>query len=89
MEQLRVRFRERLVAERDVLAEALGAGDREQVRAVCHRMAGAAGMFGSPDLSALASELEALIEDGTQGEALSGAASALLAGIDIAIGARG
>jgi HPt (histidine-containing phosphotransfer) domain-containing protein len=86
MEQLRGRFRGRLVADRLPLGEALQTGDRDALRFVCHRIAGAAGMFGYPALSARASEVECRVDEGAEADALESVTRQLLREIDEALG---
>jgi HPt (histidine-containing phosphotransfer) domain-containing protein len=71
MHSLRLRFCARLTEDIGALEAASGAGDKAAIRAVCHRMAGAGGMFGFADLSAAASEAEEAIDAGETGEALN------------------
>lgn len=66
------RFRERTLAdagELERLGEALGRGGgpgvREDIRRIAHRLSGAAGTFGFPDLSKAAGDLEDLIVNGS------------------------
>jgi HPt (histidine-containing phosphotransfer) domain-containing protein len=89
MEQLRARFRERLAADRRPLGEALRSGDREALRAICHRMAGAGGMLGYSSLSARASDLECAVDEGVDAEGLEAITSQLLQGIDEALRSPG
>jgi HPt (histidine-containing phosphotransfer) domain-containing protein len=70
MQSLRLRFCARLAEDIGALEAAAEADDRATIRAVCHRMAGAAGMFGFADLSAAASEAEEAIDAGETGDAL-------------------
>ncbi|HZF95364.1 MAG TPA: Hpt domain-containing protein [Allosphingosinicella sp.] len=71
MQSLRLRFCARLTEDIAALQAAAEAGDRAAIRAVCHRMAGAGGMFGFADLSAAASEAEEAVDAGEAGDALS------------------
>ena len=84
MEALRGRFRGRLSEERAVLAEAAAKSDRATLRAICHRIAGAGGMFGYGDLSDLASLIEEGLDGGAPCPALRTQVSELLAAIDAA-----
>jgi HPt (histidine-containing phosphotransfer) domain-containing protein len=85
MEQLRARFRERLAADRRPLSEALGSGDRGALRAICHRMAGAAGMFGFASLSARASEIECAVDEGVDAQGVEAITGKLLQEIEEAL----
>jgi HPt (histidine-containing phosphotransfer) domain-containing protein len=82
MEALRGRFRDRLAAERAALAEAVERSDRETFRAICHRIAGAGGMFGFADLSQLASRVEEAIDAGVACRDLREPVAQLLSDID-------
>ena len=62
MHSLRLRFCGRLTEDIGALQAASENGDRGAMRSVCHRMAGAGGMFGFADLSAAASEAEEAID---------------------------
>ena len=85
MEQLRARFRDRLGQERMALAQALREGDSGALRAICHRIAGAGGMFGYPNLSGRASDVEAAVDDGVPATELQMRTAALLSSIDEAL----
>ncbi|HEY0148763.1 MAG TPA: Hpt domain-containing protein [Allosphingosinicella sp.] len=63
MAGLKDRFRARLAEERSLLASAAASGDSATLRSICHRIAGAGGMFGYGQLSALASRVEEAIDD--------------------------
>lgn len=71
MQDLRLRFCARLSGDVEALQAAAAAGDRAAIRAICHRMAGAGGMFGFAALSAAASEAEEAIDAGAAGPALT------------------
>jgi HPt (histidine-containing phosphotransfer) domain-containing protein len=58
MAELASRFAERMPQERAAIANALSAGDRETLIDRAHKLAGIAGMFGRPDISTAALELE-------------------------------
>jgi HPt (histidine-containing phosphotransfer) domain-containing protein len=70
MQSLRLRFCSRLTEDIGALEAAAEAGDGAAIRAICHRMAGAGGMFGFADLSAAASEAEEAVDAGESGAAL-------------------
>jgi HPt (histidine-containing phosphotransfer) domain-containing protein len=70
MQDLRLRFCARLSSDIAVLVAAAEAGDRASIRGVCHRIAGAGGMFGFAALSAAASEAEEAIDAGETLDAL-------------------
>lgn len=82
MAALRLRFRARLAEERVLLRDAAEAGDAAALRAVCHRIAGAGGMFGYAELSALASRVEEEIDAGAEGPALAASTARLTSLID-------
>ena len=71
MQDLRLRFCARLSGDIAALAAAAEAGDRQAIRGVCHRIAGAGGMFGFAALSAAASEAEEAIDGGQTPEMLA------------------
>jgi len=87
MEALRGRFLARLAAERQALAESAEHGDRVTLRAICHRIAGAGGMFGFPELSRLASEIEERIEAGVSVGEIAPSIAQLLAEIKLTLAA--
>ncbi len=62
MQQLRTRFTERALRERDELQAALSTGDHATAIRILHSLAGNAGMFGYPKLSVAARELEEALE---------------------------
>ncbi len=77
MHELRVRFRERLAADRDALTlSERGAGIEELV----HRMAGSAGSFGFDEIGACACMLDEILTTG--GAGAEEALAALLCAID-------
>jgi HPt (histidine-containing phosphotransfer) domain-containing protein len=82
MAELRTRFIARLAAEKVLLLTGAREGDRASLRAVCHRIAGAAGMFGYAALSASASQVEEAIDAGVSDYALSPLIDALLIDAD-------
>jgi HPt (histidine-containing phosphotransfer) domain-containing protein len=62
MQQLRARFAERSLGEREELGAAIAAGDHATAIRVLHSLAGNAGMFGYPGLSTAARQLEVALE---------------------------
>jgi HPt (histidine-containing phosphotransfer) domain-containing protein len=64
MAALRTAFTARAGEEHDRLAAAVRDGDRETMRVVAHRLAGAGGLFGFPQISAVAGALDHAIESG-------------------------
>lgn len=58
MAALRARFIARAAADRAALAEAGQAGDDAEIRRIAHGLAGAAGTFGFPEVSAAALRVE-------------------------------
>jgi HPt (histidine-containing phosphotransfer) domain-containing protein len=62
MQQLRARFAERSLRERDELGAAMAAGDHATAIRVLHSLAGNAGMFGYPRLSTAARQFEVALE---------------------------
>ncbi|RZJ32538.1 MAG: hypothetical protein EON85_00730 [Brevundimonas sp.] len=62
--EIRVRFRERALADADTLSAALKGGDNGQIEALAHGLAGAAGIFGFTDVSALAKAVDQRFADG-------------------------
>jgi HPt (histidine-containing phosphotransfer) domain-containing protein len=85
MEQLRGRFRERLAADRRPLGEASRTGDRDALRSICHRIAGAGGMFGYAGLSARASQIECAVDEGVDADGLEAVTRQLLQEIEEAL----
>ena len=70
MAGLRARFLERLEEDRARLEAAIAAGDEAVIRALVHRISGAAGMFGYAALSDRAAEVEEALDEGADVEAL-------------------
>jgi HPt (histidine-containing phosphotransfer) domain-containing protein len=76
LEELREKFRERAIVESatiEGMAEELSAGSAPaglaaELRQIAHRLAGAGGTFGFAEISARATELEALLLDQSAGE---------------------
>jgi HPt (histidine-containing phosphotransfer) domain-containing protein len=66
LEALRQRFLRRAASDLEILAghRAAGDADAEEVRFLIHRLSGAAGSFGYPELSAIAARAEAGWLDG-------------------------
>lgn len=64
LEQLKSRFRQRCAADRIELERMATAGDRDGVRHLAHKLAGAAGTFGFAALGDTALSLEAQIDMG-------------------------
>jgi two-component system sensor histidine kinase/response regulator len=62
MQQLRARFAERSLGEREELGAAMGADDHATAIRILHSLAGNAGMFGYPGLSTAARQLEVALE---------------------------
>jgi HPt (histidine-containing phosphotransfer) domain-containing protein len=85
MAALKLRFRARLAEERVLLADAAEAGDRARLRSICHRIAGAGGMFGYAKLSAIASRVEEALDAGVEGPALADLSADLTLLIDDAV----
>lgn len=61
---LRARFRDQAAAEAKALILAATAGDGAGVERIAHRMAGAAGMFGFPEVQAAAAAVDAAFAAG-------------------------
>ena len=81
MDALRARFGERLLDDLDQLGRALNGRDREAMHRIAHRMSGAAGMFGYPQLSAKGAALEDAIDRNRPDEEVAEFAAALMAEI--------
>jgi HPt (histidine-containing phosphotransfer) domain-containing protein len=75
MARLRLRFAERLKAEKLLLEQALESGDRGEIRRLAHGLSGSGAIFGYPDVSVAGQRLEAAVDEG---EALQLPAEALL-----------
>lgn len=60
---LRAKFLERCVADEAVLAAANPAAPSEEVRMTVHRLSGAAGVFGHPQISEMARLLDDQLHD--------------------------
>ena len=88
LEGLKSRFRDRLAGERALLAESEAGGEFEALRSICHRIAGAGGMFGFDELGALASRLEEAIDEGAPPSSIRGQTTDLLAAIDRVVGQK-
>lgn len=58
LEALRLRFLARCAEDRAAIAEAAAAGDAERLKHLSHKLTGAAGTFGFPDLSDAAKVVE-------------------------------
>lgn len=78
MAQLRARFVTRATRERDELKAARTRGDRQEMRRLAHSLSGAGGLFGFPDISEAAEQLERAIDRGEEGAALQTHAGLLL-----------
>ncbi len=78
---MRQAFRERLVADRAALRQlSADPSRRDELLACVHRLAGSAGTFGAPEISAAADRVEELLLRGDNveaGEALANLAAAL------------
>ncbi len=55
---IRLRFKDRALADADALTMALAAGNTEQIEALTHGLAGAAGIFGFTGIGTLAKALD-------------------------------
>ena len=64
MAELRARFVARLEDERGRLVAALRLDDREEVRRIAHGLSGSGGVFGFPEISAAAEEVEVAVDEG-------------------------
>ena len=64
LDAIRQRFRERALADADALSEALRTGDRAQIEALAHGLAGAAGIFGFTEIGGLAKAVDQRFADG-------------------------
>lgn len=60
---LRARFLARAADDHAALTAARDAGDREAIRSIAHSLAGGAGIFGFPEVSAAARALEEADEE--------------------------
>ena len=78
MEQLRERFRSRAGEDRARLIIALEQGDRGTVRHLAHGLSGSGGVFGFPEISQAAEELEDKADEGAEAPELRVAAAPLL-----------
>jgi HPt (histidine-containing phosphotransfer) domain-containing protein len=63
MGALRERFRARAGADRVLISTALAAGDRHELRRLAHGLSGSGGVFGFPEVSAVAEAVETAVED--------------------------
>ena len=86
MATLKARFIERAAADRGALADAWTARDAEAIRRISHSLAGNAGMFGFPELSATARELEEALEKPAPEEQLRLKLDAVMAQIPVRAG---
>lgn len=64
LEALKARFLVRCGEDRARLAEAAAAGDADALKSLSHKLAGAAGTFGFPELSAAAMAVEDALDAG-------------------------
>ena len=64
LEALRLRFLARCAEDRAAIAEAAAAGDAERLKHLSHKLTGAAGTFGYPELSEAARIVEDQIDQG-------------------------
>lgn len=78
MAEFRARFLARARADARGLGCALAAGDRASVRDLCHGLSGNAGMFGFPDLGALAQAVEEAVDRGAGMDEIGALAAPLL-----------
>jgi HPt (histidine-containing phosphotransfer) domain-containing protein len=91
---LAARFRERALVDRTALSEIAAlleqrddaAARREEVQQIAHRLAGAGGTFGYPEISASAAELDDLAASHPNGERLADGCLSLVREIDRAVG---
>jgi HPt (histidine-containing phosphotransfer) domain-containing protein len=78
-------FRDRLAADRAALAKA-GSGRRPgRLTTIAHRLAGAAGTFGYPEISDAALALEDAAIEGAGEQAMAAALARMLAALDAAL----
>jgi HPt (histidine-containing phosphotransfer) domain-containing protein len=82
LESLRRRFGRRAAEEREQLAAALEARDREAVRRISHGLAGSGGVFGHPELSAIAQKVEEAIDAGADEAAVATLSTRLIEELD-------
>ena len=78
MAELRVRFAARAAGQRAELESALAAGHRDELRRLAHSLAGSAGIFGFPQISADARALEEAVDEGATMDELRRLAALLL-----------
>jgi HPt (histidine-containing phosphotransfer) domain-containing protein len=78
-------FRDRLAADRAALAAAGSRRRRGGLTIIAHRLAGAAGTFGYPEISDAALALEDATIGAAEGEAVAVALARLLAALDAAL----
>lgn len=64
LDAIRQRFRERALADAEALSEALRAGNRAQIEALAHGLAGAAGIFGFTEIGGKAKAVDQKFADG-------------------------
>jgi HPt (histidine-containing phosphotransfer) domain-containing protein len=62
MDKLKLRFATRLETEKLLLEQALGSGDRAELKRLAHGLSGSAAIFGYSDIGAAARNLEAAAE---------------------------
>ena len=62
MTELRARFLDRIAADRAALEAAERASDSPEIRRIAHGLAGAAGIFGFPEISEAASAVDQAAE---------------------------
>ena len=82
MSRLRDRFVERSRADRVALSTAFDADDRGELRRLAHSLSGAGGLFGFPQISARAAELEHAVDRNEPRDRLLDHLRALLDEID-------
>lgn len=80
--ELRAKFAERSLSDRDRLKAAFDHNDREGLKQIAHSLAGNGGLFGYPQVSAAGLALEEAIDNGVDGEALGAAVRNLVAELD-------
>ena len=80
-------FRARLAADRAMVASLDESGDLRELREIVHRLAGAAGTFGYPELGDVAIELDEAFRDGRPVRLLD--LARILAALEQALGVVG
>src|SRR5690606_26482315 len=78
MDELQGRFADRSAAEREELQAAWAADDRDVLKRLAHSLAGSAGLFGYPDLSNAARDLEAALDQALSPERIRPAFDAVM-----------